>query len=477
MTRARRIALALVVASGCGDAGVLVRPVYETPVDDPDAVATGLDALELAVARAGSAQDLVSISFAPGAAVELGGVPFAEDLVIHLAGRRGGSDVGYGRTCSFALAADAEPPTPHLWFARNVKFATVGVSPRRRRAGLAITAVDGSAYLIGGDDAGAATVAERFDPRTGALTDATPLAERTGATAATFGIGAATRVTVLGGDGPGAGLIEHLRLDGGATTVESVDVGGPARIELTATALTDGRVVVIGGRAPAGAPVGAIDVIADVGGATEVRPARAILAHARAGHTATRLGDDVGAPVLIVGGVDAAGVPVAEAELWKPLSGDLADPTTFVRPMVVPRVGHVARLMPDGSVLIIGGVDGAGAPVRTLERYTIDAGFVAVGDLLATAGVVDLTATRLPDGRILLVGGRSAPGAPPVDVASIARLDVIDGSVDVVATDRLAVARAGHQAALLCDGTVLITGGTDAAVRAERYNPPPTDRR
>ena len=115
--------------------------------------------------------------------------------------------------------------------------------------------------------------------------------------------------------------------------------------------------------------------------------------------------------------------------------------------------------------------------MSTIERYTIDAGFVAVGDLPTGAGLIDATATPLPDGRILVVGGRPSPGAPAVATAVIARLDVIDGSVDVVATDRLAVARAGHQAALLCDGTVLVTGGADAVVRAERYNPPAAGRR
>lgn len=59
----------------------------------------------------------------------------------------------------------------------------------------------------------------------------------------------------------------------------------------------------------------------------------------------------------------------------------------------------------------------------------------------------------------------------------IARLDVVNGSVDVVQTDRLASARANHLAALMCDGTVWISGGTGSAPIAERYNPPPAGRR
>jgi hypothetical protein len=134
--------------------------------------------------------------------------------------------------------------------------------------------------------------------------------------------------------------------------------------------------------------------------------------------------------------------------------------------------------MPDGSVLIIGGLDGANQPVTTLERFTIDAGFTEVASKLpADAGVIDQTATTLPDGRILLVGGRATAGGPPLDSAFIARLDPLDGTVDVVQTDRLAMPRAGHQATELCDGTILVAGGTASADLIERYNPPPLGRR
>jgi hypothetical protein len=140
-------------------------------------------------------------------------------------------------------------------------------------------------------------------------------------------------------------------------------------------------------------------------------------------------------------------------------------------------------------VLIIGGlkidlVTGLPTPVDTLELFTLDAGFVELQDankvaikLPSNAGLIDFAATPLPDGRVLLTGGRRTVGGDPLDTAFIARLDPIDGSVDVVATDHMSAPRAGHSATLLCDGTVLITGGTTDAVPAARYNPPSLGRR
>ena len=164
--------------------------------------------------------------------------------------------------------------------------------------------------------------------------------------------------------------------------------------------------------------------------------------------------------MLAAGGLDAAGQPIATAELFKPLSEDFSA-AFMTNGMVTPRAHHQAVLMPDGSVLIIGGVaDAAGDGVPTLELFTLDAGFVAVGDLPTNAGLVDFATTTLPDGRVLITGGRRMRGGPPLDTAFIAQLDPIDGSVNIVATDHMSVPRAGHQTSLLCDGTVFNNGGT-----------------
>lgn len=460
--------------AACSVDATVVTPVIDLPTDDPDATASGLDEIELTVAHARSDRDLVATTFTRGEPLDVPGAPFADDLVLHMSGFIGASKVAYGRSCVISVTASQPPPTPHLFFSRSVKFASLDVVPVPRTNGLGIAYL-GAALLVGGTDGGGPVgEVETFDPMTGRLTTVGQLQPRGGAVQALVGT-SPPRAAVIGGavGAEGAKFIEVVD----NRRIERLDFADMARIELTATALTDGRVIVIGGRPPGLVPTGEIDELAPDGASYAVRRLTARLAHPRRGHTATRLGEDVGAPVLVGGGLDAAGTPIAEVELFKPLSEELADPLKFKATMLVPRSGHLATLMPDGSVLFIGGLDALGQPVRKLELFSLDAGFVEAGNLPDGAGAIEQSATTLPDGRILLVGGRLMPGSPPLTTAYIARLNPLNGSVDVVATDHLAVARAGHQALSLCDGTVLVTGGTAGPVPAERYNPPPGGRR
>ena len=111
--------------------------------------------------------------------------------------------------------------------------------------------------------------------------------------------------------------------------------------------------IAIGGK-DGGTPSAAVDEISIDSGTAANRVLRALLAYPRSSHTATRLGEDVGAAVLVAGGIDATNAVVTTAELFKPLSESFS-PTTYA--MITPRYGHQAVLMPDGSVLIIGGIN------------------------------------------------------------------------------------------------------------------------
>jgi hypothetical protein len=72
--------------------------------------------------------------------------------------------------------------------------------------------------------------------------------------------------------------------------------------------------------------------------------------------------------------------------------------------MNVARGGHTATLLPDGKVLVAGGV-AVGGQVFTAELYDPGSG---TWTLTAPLGVaVAATATLLPDGRVLVAGGGS----------------------------------------------------------------------
>jgi hypothetical protein len=484
-TRIAAGAVALALAACSDTTTVTLAPVIDQPTIGDDAIAAPLDSITLFVAHAGSDGELVSQMFQNGQTLELPGAPFGDDLVVHMTGLVGSSPVGYGRTCKLKIAPGATPSAPHLFFSRITKFATIDTSPTDRIGGLGIAYQDGALLLGGlGSDGMPVAPVERFDPASGRIISFGSMRARTHPVEALIGM-SPQRVIVLGGavlggasGMDGAKFVEVVD----STGVEPQDNGDMARVDLTATSLTDGRVVVIGGSSPSGgAPFGDIDIAQLTDSGIDVSKVGVTLAIPRSRHTATRLGDDVGAAVLIAGGLDIMGKPIAIAELFKPLTEELSNPTLdpmmFLPQMKVPRSEHTAMLMPDGSVLFIGGFDGLNQPVATLELFSVDSGFAVAGTLPDTAGLVEFTATTLPDGRILLTGGRRAPGSPAVNTAYIVRLNTVTGTVDVVATDHLAVARAGHQAVVLCDGTVLISGGTTVPLAAERYNPPTDGRR
>lgn len=480
----KRILLACTLAACTGD-GVVLTPVIDQPAND-SASAFPLDSITISAAHQGAAVDIVSQTITKNQAIDLTGVPFGDDLVLHMTGQLSSSPVAYGRTCAFSLEQNTPPPSPHLYFAHTVKFGQQSFTPELRIGGAAVTYHDGSALLIGGVHPDSATMpvidVERYDPSAGDYHVLTSISQRLGAAVALLGLGNEAHVTIVGGidvaTGAGATFVETIEADNPADRrVERIDDGSMARVGLTATALSDGDIIVMGGSGSGSDPSTSLDEITLTNGTPTVLPSHVSLLHGRWNHTATRLGDDLGAEILVAGGVGSGSngvtTAVADAELYKPLTDMFS---TLHPSMVFPRSQHHAISMPDGSVAIVGGVAN-GQPVTEVESFTIDGGFVDAGPLPANAGVLDFTATTLPDGRVLITGGRMTPGGPPVATAFILQINTNTGGIDIVATDHLTAPRAGHVATLLCDGTVLISGGTSDPQPAERYNPIATSRR
>jgi hypothetical protein len=496
-----RFALAAILLAACTDNTVVVRPIIDIPANDT-AQAIPLDTITMSVAHAGADVDITSATFSRGDTIELPGVPFGDDLVVHMVGRVGSSEVAYGRTCVFSVRPDGRPPSPHLFFSKEVKFGQMSQQPLPRFGGTAMMYRDGSGLLIGGylaDESNtlqALTQIERFDPNSAEYDTLHDIERRFDAAVALVGTGPDSRLVIVGGrdttTGLGADYVEVIEAERNTDRqYEKFYEPGIRRVDLSATTLNDGRVIIIGGRIADGSPSEgmaseAVSEISVATGTTAVQALRAKLQKPRFSHSATRLSDELGAAVLVAGGLDDTGLPVAQAELYKPLSEDFS--TQFTAQMKVPRWNHQAVRLPDGSVLIIGGLtidpldpERKVVPVDTIEMFSpLDASFITFPNtptLPETAGLIGMSATALPDGRVLLAGGRRTVDGPALNSAFIARLDPLDGDVDVVPTDRLAVPRSNHQSTLLCDGTVLVSGGTPTQVVYERYNPPPLGRR
>jgi hypothetical protein len=476
-------ACALLVA--CDGEAAPQRPVFapfiDVPPEESDAYPyTGLDELVLEIAEAGRDEGR-SETFAIDEPLELTDLDYAEDQVVHLTGRTRGVEVAYGRTCAVDIAPDSVAETPHLYFSRMVKWGA-GADPGgiADASVLGYSAPDGSAVYVG--DARVS----RFDPLTGAFSDVAidSIAARDDGTLAALPDG---RAVLVGGtaENTGVPLVEAIDPNVEPVAASRLESQPGPRLRSHATVtLEDGRVLVAGGELQDDA-TGMFAVtrsawLVEFGtGNTLAEPERLVAetVFARYGHTMTRLGDDAGAAVVIVGGLGADGQPVGTAELFRPPMNAFQDVPTAV--LAVPRWNHRAVRMADGSILIIGGftLDGEGAKVPALpvEVYDPVRGEFKEGRgaLGSNDPVTDMAVVPMPDGRVLLIGGRDAASSAVATVL-IARFDPVDGRVDLSVSDPLERPRAGHSAAILCDGTILVVGGGPGS---ERYNPPSAGRR
>jgi WD40 repeat protein len=265
-----------------------------------------------------------------------------------------------------------------------------------------------------------------------------------------------------------AGGVENLAGGGGAGILNTAVMYDPFsdtyslpitmtsnRFQHEATLLFDGRVLITGGRNASNAPVSSAEIydpytntFHDVSGGMSVE---------RFMHEATLLSDG---RVLVTGGAPNLPGTHQTAEIWDPTIGGSLGGFDSPITMVSARQNHSAILMPNGRVLLSGGMFDVYPYIQdSLEIFDPSNGSFTASSVRLTAARRSHTSTLLPNGKVLLVGG-SKLAALPGSGHVFGVVDIYDPATDTMSVgDPLWVPRSLHSATDLHDGRVLITGG------------------
>jgi N-acetylneuraminic acid mutarotase len=288
------------------------------------------------------------------------------------------------------ILASAELLPPGL-----TRFAATGPLGTYRDSHTATLLPSGQVLVAGGNQVGPIDAVESYDPSSARWSPTGQLVvARQQHTATLLSAG---QVLVTGGTGIGNGpSLGSTELYDPATAAWTLAGAlNVARTAHTATLLPSGQVLVVGGGVTAEDVTGTIS--AELSDATGTRwTLTGPLHHPRLSHTATLL---TSGRVLVVGGQDRSAS--ASAELYDPETGQWT-----VTGSLPTRASHTATLLPSGLVLVAGG-DDLTTSVASSMLYDPATGQWTNTGALATPRSLH-AATLLPSGQVLVTGGQNA---------------------------------------------------------------------
>ncbi len=327
------------------------------------------------------------------------------------------------------------------------QFVVTGIMSSRRAGASAAALSAGQVILAGGFSGGASiknfslaldgsllSSAEIFDKATGAFSPTGAMATpRLGFTATALNNG---KILVVGGQDSLGNVLDTAELYDPATRkfIAVTNTMSDRRMFHTSTLLLSGKVLVAGGATNlSGDTTNSADIYDPA--SNSFTPATFPMDHQRAAHTATLfVAGPMAGKVLITGGVGGSSFffKDSSAEIYDPASQEFTLLSSF---MNEPRSLHTATLLEDGSVLLAGGFNGSVA--------------LSGGVLSGASGLTSNSAETFDpsSGDFTCVGGFNTETTR--------------------CNQSMTVARAAHTATLLATGAfphrVLIAGGIGAA--------------
>jgi large repetitive protein len=345
-------------------------------------------------------------------------------------------------------SAELYDPTTGTW-SNTGGMATIRQGPT------ATLLLNGKVLVVGGNS-GSVTTAELYDPATGTWSSAGSLGSaRYSFTATLLSNG---KVLIAGGyyqppNGPSVIFDSAELYDPATGTWSNTGSMITARYVHTATLLPNGKVLVAGGTETLFGSAELYDP------ATGTWSSTGTMSVGR---------DRCSATLLPSGKVLVAGGPyISSAELYDPATGNWSSAGS----MAIARYLHTATLLPNGKVLVAGGRWPFGAVTALREAELYDP---AVGSWSATGsmsiGRFNNTSTLLPNGKVLVAGGLGTL------YTALNRAELYDpASGTWTATGSMLTARSGHSVTMLPTGKVLVAGGSDTSFStlntAEQYDP------
>jgi Kelch motif/Galactose oxidase, central domain len=334
----------------------------------------------------------------------------------------------------FALSQPLSATQPHFIYTGSLNVA--------RAEHTATLLPDGKVLVACGTDGSPFNSAELYDPATGTWSfTGDALEPRAGHTATLLLDG---RVLIAGGhtNGPLLPPIRTAEIYDPATGTWSATGSMNEERELhTATLLSDGRVLVVGGTSDRSSGLPSAEIYDP---STGIWTLTGNLINGRMRHTAALLRDG---RVIVAGGRGEHFQLLASSEIFDLATGAWSSAAHLLQG----RTDHGGTALADGRVLVVCGL-GSHAEIGSAEVYDPTADSWSLAGLLSI-GRQNPSVTLLPNHRVLAVGGFNEVGLPFRVADAFMPAQLVWSEITPNE------ARDFHTATLLRDGRVLIAGG------------------